>query len=170
MIVQLMSFIKSLRKYNNHTCTAEHFYPVLSSGTGRLLCVSNVLVHRTTCTSVSLRWEEPARGLSYRVGLCQTGLVDCSFHYTYSCSDCSSYQVTGLLPNRNYTFTVDSFVSSTSEECSSQSCSSNTVTATTEVLCEFSAMRCCCIYQYSYWMVEYIILEDCKFSDLDRSL
>ena len=111
----------------------------ISVPTGHLLCVSNVVVHSTSCTVVSLGWEEPAHGLSYRISVCRTPkrTWDCPYHHT--CSECSSYKVTGLLPNQNYTIMVDTLVSLNGEGCSSQGCTSNTVTAATEILCEFSA-------------------------------
>lgn len=124
------------------TCVthSRRFCSVLSPlTTGQPLCVFDVVVHSTSCTTASLSWKAPARGRpgSYRISACPKGAPDCPYHYT--CRECSSYEVTGLLPYQNYTIVVETFGISNGETSSSSRCPSNTVTTTTKVLCEFRA-------------------------------
>ena len=109
---------------------------VLSSATtGSLLCVSNVVAHSTSCTTASLGWKEPGRGLSYRISVCPQGTLECPHHHT--CSECHSYTVTGLLPSQNYTIMVDTL--GPSNGSSSQRSRYNTIIAATKTLSEFTA-------------------------------
>ena len=124
---------------------SRRFCSVLSPlTTGQPLCVFDVVVHSTSCTTASLSWKAPARGRpgSYRISVCPKGAPDCPYHYT--CRECSSYEVKGLLPYQNYTIVVETFGLSNGETSSSSRCPSNTVTTTTKVLCEFRA----CIVQH----------------------
>ena len=127
-----------------HTADSSALSCLLLYTTGQLLCVFDVVVHSTSCTTASLSWKAPARGRpgSYRISVCPNGAPACPYHHT--CSECSSYEVTGLLPYQNYTIVVETFGLSSGETSSSSGCPSNTVTTTTKVLCEFRA----CIVQH----------------------
>ena len=90
-------------------------------------CISEVQVQNRTETSINFSWTVPATGLSYYIQVCPEDTTRCLPRVT--CTDCSSYDATGLSPNTSYTITVDSFSSVSSENCVSKGCTSNTATA-----------------------------------------
>ena len=103
-----------------------HLYYVLPTGTP---CISDIRVQNRSVTTITFSWTVPAPGLTYNIQICQENASSCLPRVT--CTDCSSYEGTALLPNTNYTITVDSVSLLSGEECISQGCTSNMATAKT---------------------------------------
>lgn len=103
---------------------------------GNQLCATNLVVQSTTSTRITVSWKEPAAapGLTYRITACLVTTFQCPFLST--CTECSSLEATGLLPNTSFTIMVDTFVTATGENCSSRGCTLNAVKAATEILRE----------------------------------
>ena len=80
-------------------------------------------------TSITFSWTVPAPRLSYSVLVCQEDTLRCLPQVT--CTDCSTYEATGLSPNTDYTVTVDSFSLVSNGECVSKGCTCNSATAQT---------------------------------------
>ena len=100
-----------------------------NSVVGTPSCISAINVQSRTDTTITFTWTVPAPGLNYNILLCTEDNSQCFNQVT--CTDCSSYVATGLLPNVNYTITVDSVSPLSSGDCISQGCTSNSATAQT---------------------------------------
>ena len=92
-------------------------------------CITKVHVQNRTDTSITFSWTRPAAGLIYNILVCQEDTLKCLPRVT--CTDCSSYEATGLSPSTDYTVTVDSVSLVTNGECVSKGCTCNTATAQT---------------------------------------
>ena len=92
-------------------------------------CITKVHVQNRTDTSITFSWTVPAPRLSYNVLVCQEDTLRCLPQVT--CTDCSTYEATGLSPNTDYTVTVDSFTLVSNGECVSKGCTCNSATAQT---------------------------------------
>ena len=109
-------------------------------------CISEIYVQNRTDTAITFSWTVPAPGLSYNIQICPDNTLRCLPRVT--CTDCSSYEGTGLFPNTNYTVTVDSFSLLSSGDCVSQGCTSNTATAQTGIIL-YSLVGCSIVIMYA---------------------
>ena len=92
-------------------------------------CITEVHVQNRTDNSITFSWTVPAPRLSYSVLVCPEDSSRCLPRVT--CTDCSSYEATGLPPSTDYTVTVDNFSLVSNGECVSKGCTSNTAIAQT---------------------------------------